>query len=298
MENHSSYFQQLDDELNYFVHPTPEEQEKQDWLAEMEKLQMEMDWMSKKILAIQQNHITYAEKNITEYSDKLIATSNVSFLNNISTYDPKNEEIVIDYLLVGLEMISLVNRLVTRDNYRIREYKMKAKCYSMWVIVKFEVEEESLKIIDFIPQLPLISDDISHFISSARANKALNLFLTSLLKYSEIREQRSSVFSVLKSKFPSNITLMDGYYGSSLLIHSNNSEVQVLFDWKITILDDGEIDQYLECNHKASTLYRDLDHNKVMANFSSKFSTLYATVGIQNALIITTLATQASLLES
>lgn len=42
---------------------------------------------------------------------------------------------------------------------------MKAKCYTMWLKLKFDVEEESLKIIDFIPQLPLQIDDIANFIA-------------------------------------------------------------------------------------------------------------------------------------
>jgi hypothetical protein len=48
----------------------------------------------------------------------------------------------------------------------VREYKLKTSCYSYWLILKFQVEEQSLKIISFEPFIPYsIGTDITDFVT-------------------------------------------------------------------------------------------------------------------------------------
>jgi hypothetical protein len=53
-----------------------------------------------------------------------------------------------------------------RGPVRIREYRLKAKAYETWLLLNFEVEEESLDIIAFEPYLPeAVANDLAEFIA-------------------------------------------------------------------------------------------------------------------------------------
>jgi hypothetical protein len=104
------------------------------YMKEIEQLQTEIQWMESRIQALQENQAVEAEKNVLyvfpfsnhhqisqfrDYTGKLIEFHNIDFMESVAKYAPvsKEEEIVFDYLLSGLSVISLGNRCASRYSF-------------------------------------------------------------------------------------------------------------------------------------------------------------------------------------